>query len=400
VSLDADISVWEGTSSPEDAAVEIVERKGLGHPDTICDAVAEHISCALSRAYLERTGAIEHFNCDKLLLIAGRAETAFGGGRVLEPIRLVLGDRATSLPGLSVDEVAIAAAQDWFRQTLRYVDASQHVLVRSELRSGSAQLRRVATPGPPLANDTSVGVGFAPLTETERLVLLAERPLNDPVPAQRRRWVGEDVKILGVRRGRQLALTVAVPLVDRHVESEARYFELKRALADELHRELQVHAGSLELSPIDLNTLDRPGQGAAGVYLTVTGTSAEGADSGEVGRGNRANGLITFNRPMSLEAAAGKNPAYHVGKIYSVLAQVVAEHLRERVPGVRSAVIWMWSRIGSPISEPAGVSMQLIPERGTSLARLREPAVAAVHDELARVAELCRELAEGKRQVF
>jgi S-adenosylmethionine synthetase len=50
------------------------------------------------------------------------------------------------------------------------------------------------------------------------------------------------------------------------------------------------------------------------VYLTVTGTSAEAGDDGEVGRGNRVNDLITPYRPISLEAAAGKNPVTHVGQ--------------------------------------------------------------------------------------
>lgn len=35
--------------------VEIVGRKGLGHPDTICDAVMERISQALSKPYPRHT---------------------------------------------------------------------------------------------------------------------------------------------------------------------------------------------------------------------------------------------------------------------------------------------------------------------------------------------------------
>jgi S-adenosylmethionine synthetase len=34
---------------PIDETAEAVERKGLGHPDTICDALAESFSRALSR---------------------------------------------------------------------------------------------------------------------------------------------------------------------------------------------------------------------------------------------------------------------------------------------------------------------------------------------------------------
>jgi S-adenosylmethionine synthetase len=55
--------IHESASAAAD--VEIVERKGLGHPDTICDLVMERISQALSQAYLQHFGKILHHNCDK-----------------------------------------------------------------------------------------------------------------------------------------------------------------------------------------------------------------------------------------------------------------------------------------------------------------------------------------------
>ncbi len=38
----------------EQLPVEIVERKGLGHPDNICDAVADPFSLAHCRCYVDR----------------------------------------------------------------------------------------------------------------------------------------------------------------------------------------------------------------------------------------------------------------------------------------------------------------------------------------------------------
>ena len=68
-----------------------------------------------------------------------------------------------------------------------------------------------------------------------------------------------------------------------------------------------------------VNALDDPkASDESGIYLTVTGLSAEQGDDGEVGRGNRVNGLITPSRAMSLEAAAGKNAVAHVGKLYNL----------------------------------------------------------------------------------
>ena len=79
----------------EDTHYDDVERKGLGHPDTICDAVSEAASLALSRAYLERCGRVLHHNVDKVLLRGGTARPAFGGGEVLEAIEIYIAGRAT-----------------------------------------------------------------------------------------------------------------------------------------------------------------------------------------------------------------------------------------------------------------------------------------------------------------
>jgi S-adenosylmethionine synthetase len=79
-----------------DAGVEVVERKGLGHPDTICDALAETFSRNLCREYRRRFGEILHHNVDKALLCGGRAAPAFGGGSVLAPITIHLAGRAVT----------------------------------------------------------------------------------------------------------------------------------------------------------------------------------------------------------------------------------------------------------------------------------------------------------------
>jgi S-adenosylmethionine synthetase len=83
---------------PGHSPVEIVERKGLGHPDTICDAIAEHVCVRLCRHYLERFGTILHHNVDKLLLAAGAARPAFGGGEVTAPMEIYIGGRAAGEP--------------------------------------------------------------------------------------------------------------------------------------------------------------------------------------------------------------------------------------------------------------------------------------------------------------
>ena len=101
--------------------VELVERKGLGHPDTICDSLAEAAAVALNRMYLAEVGAIAHYNVDKALLIAGQCAKTFGRGEMTRSMELILGDRATFEVGgrrLPVEETVRGAVEAWTAEHL------------------------------------------------------------------------------------------------------------------------------------------------------------------------------------------------------------------------------------------------------------------------------------------
>lgn len=388
--------------------VEFVERKGLGHPDSICDSVMEAISVALSQAYVKAVGHVLHHNVDKGLLVAGQTTPKLGGGTVEIPMRLVIGDRASSVFGnktIPVGEIAEATARDWFRKHLKHVDPDKHLVVQNELHPGSAELSGIFDanrPSPTLglvANDTSVGVGFAPLTETEHLVLAAEHFLNSPEFKQEFPETGEDVKVMAVRRGRKLEMTVAIAFIDHYFWQEETYFHRKAAVWQALTEFLQTKLHDLDSINVKINTLDREGQGLDGMYLTVLGTSAEGADGGEVGRGNRVNGLITFCRPMTMEAAAGKNPVSHVGKIYNQLARQIAERICQQVDAVEEACVWLCSRIGAPLDEPWVASVQVALAPGAAIGDVQAPIQKIVGQEVVTVSELTQRLIRGELSV-
>ncbi|NDY42256.1 methionine adenosyltransferase [Dissulfurirhabdus thermomarina] len=383
--------------------VEIVERKGLGHPDTICDALAERLSTALCRLYREEFGVVLHHNVDKGLLFAGRSRPAFGGGEVDEPMEITLAGRAvTEYKGkkLPVEELAVEEARAWFREHFHALDPDRHLRVQCRIRPGSRELvelfLREARTGVALANDTSCGVGYAPLDDLETVVLQVERYLNSPDFKAKHPAAGEDVKVMGVRRGDRISLTVACAFVDRFVENAGDYLQQK----EELQALVQVYAESLTAHAVsvEVNTADHPGEGD--LYLTVTGTSGEAGDDGQVGRGNRANGLITPNRPMVMEAAAGKNPLTHVGKIYNVAAGRVARRLVKEIPEVREAYCFMVSRIGRPVDEPQVMEVKLrLPEIGL-LAEVMPRAREVVEGELAGAWSLWEAQAAGRIAVY
>lgn len=384
--------------------IELVERKGKGHPDSICDAAAEVISLALCREYSARFGRILHHNTDKALLVAGRTRPRLGGGQVDEPMRLVLGGRAVrEYRGQRIDVGAIAEAgvHGWIRDNLRWVDPARCLVLQDELKEGSPELtdlfERAEVPG---ANDTSAAVGYAPLTETERLVLEAERWLNSAEFQRRFPEAGEDVKVMGIRRDRELTLTVAMAFVDRFLPDQPSYFRRKEEMRLDVTEYLAGRLQSLDRVDVHLNTLDDPARGEGGMYLTVLGTSAEGADCGQVGRGNRVNGLIPLNRPMGPEAAAGKNPASHVGKIYTLLTHRIANRVFERVEGLVEVYVWLCSQIGRPVDTPAIAAAQVVLQEGVGLPDVQSAVAAIIEQELKEIQAFQASLARGELPVY
>ena len=385
----------------EDQDVEIVERKGLGHPDSICDGIAERVSQALAREYLERVGKVLHYNTDETQLVAGTSAPAFGGGEVVEPIYVLIVGRATKeYEGTKIpaETVALRAARDYLAEHFPLIEFGTDIVVDVKLGEGSGDLQSVFGEDGvevPMANDTSFGVGHAPLTETETIVLETERALNgrysDENPV-----VGQDIKVMGKREGDTIEVTLAVAIVDRYVDDLADYQEAVadvRAFVTDLarshtDREVVVH----------VNTADNYDSGS--IYLTTTGTSAEQGDDGSVGRGNRANGLITPNRSMSMEATSGKNPVNHIGKIYNLLSTDIARAVVDEVAGIREVRIRLLSQIGQPIDRPHVADVSLVTDEGVELSDVEADVTALVDDRLADVTSITERVIDGELETF
>ncbi len=382
-----------------DQRLEIVERKGRGHPDSLCDSMMDAISVALSQAYLKEFGTILHHNIDKGLLAAGSVSRHFGGGSVLHPMELTIGDRATREAGgrsIPVADIAVEAARSWLSKNMRYVDPLRNVSYRVLLAPGSEELTDIfARPGTKGANDTSATVGYYPLSPTEKIVLALENHLNSAEFKAAHPETGEDVKVMALRRDKDLDLTVAMPLLCTFLSSERDYFDCKEAVFREMTGYVRQFGG-FENITIHYNTLDERGKGMNGVYLSLTGTSAEDADSGQVGRGNRVNGIISVNRPLGTEAAAGKNPVSHVGKIYNVLSHRIARILFSEIPGMREVYVYLVSRIGTPIDRPQTAAVQIAHEKGLDIRDVARQAEDIIIRELSGIDAFCKALSEGK----
>jgi S-adenosylmethionine synthetase len=375
--------------------VEMCEHKGVGHPDTLTDGACEAAAVALAGAYRAAFGEVLHFNVDKGLLVGGRSVPRFGGGRIVEPAKLIVCGRAANPAGkLDLEGIVIAAVREHLQRTVR--DGTGNFRIVAEVREGSENLKQLYTrPGlARRANDTSFGVGYAPLSTLEREVLDVAAVLRSDEFRRSFPAAGDDFKLMGVRSGPAHGLTVALAMIDRHVRDVRHYFETKKGI----HRYLADRFS--RITDLAVNELDDPeADSESGVYLTVSGLSAEMGDDGQVGRGNRVNGLITPGRPMSLEAAAGKNPVAHVGKIYNVLAGEIAREVCARVAEVTEASVQLVSRIGHPVAKP-WISVVEVTAAGRLTKPLREHVAAVVAERLAAVDELTEQLVRGRVSLY
>ena len=382
-----------GEKSVSDLAVEIVERKGKGHPDTLIDGASEAVSRALCQFYLKEFGKILHHNVDKGLLVGGKSNAKFGGGDVVDPIQIMVAGRATSsvtrngrIEEVPVRDLADTSIKEFLNETMRFLDVEKHVVFDSKIRQGSADLVGVyeGDSSIPLSNDTSIGVGYAPLSHTESIVLETEKFLNSVKVKSEMPELGEDIKVMALRRNNVIDLTVAVAMISNLIPDVSHY----KNIAEDVKNKVQDLAS--KITNIDVNVKVNTGDShSKGVYyLTVTGTSAESGDDGNTGRGNRPNGLITSMRQYSMEATAGKNPVNHTGKIYNVLAQTTSDRIVKEVNGINEAYVRILSRIGVPIDVPQIASAGLVLESDTKLESVRGDVEGILDEEFSKITDV------------
>ncbi len=328
---------------------EVVERKGVGHPDTLADALAERLSSAYSQYTLSQFGAVLHHNFDKVGLLGGASHVTFGDGHMTAPIRVLINGRASiSFAGkpIPLNELLTEWVREFLINALPQINPERDIDIHFNLSNASSpgktdeekavhgtrqywfeprslddigELKRL------VANDTSLGVGSAPRTNLEQVVLEIEQRLTSPDMRNRYPWMGTDVKILAHRIKSRFLITMCIPQIANHVpdvEAYKRNLEISRGIVMDTLAQFGIDAENCELS---INTRDK--FDVSELYLTATGSSIESGDEGLVGRGNRIHRLITPVRPMSMEGAAGKNPVYHIGKLYYITAQRISDEI-------------------------------------------------------------------------
>ena len=396
---------------------ELVERKGIGHPDTVCDAVADACSRALCLYYLENFGRVYHHNVDKAALVGGTARPEYGGGLIIQPqyflivgraINQILtecGDGTSKLEYIPIPTICIETQRKVLADIFRNLDLNRDIQFDYAVRPGSIDLTGVFdeshhTEEVPLANDTSFGVGYAPYSDIEKIALEAEMLINSDKFKDKCKASGEDIKVMVVRIGNEVGITVAAAMVSKYINDTSEYISYTNQIKEAV---LDLAADIIPERDVScqVNVADNIEKGI--LYLTITGTSAEAGDDGEVGRGNRSNGLITPCRTMSLEAVCGKNPINHVGKLYNILSIEMAREIMKRGQGdIIEAHVKLLSQIGRPITDPWISSIELIPADNVNFDSVKKIAEEVLTERLSKenFIDLRKRLIAGKVQVF
>ena len=230
--IDGSIVVIEsGIACP--AGVTIAERKGWGHPDTLADHLAEYLSLVYSRYTEDECGAVLHHNFDKLALLGGASEVRYGSGRMIAPVRVLVNGRAARMcagRAVPVDGLLTEAVREFFRERLPELDGhlSIELNITANSSPGAVITGETGTPERSvwfaprsladlreqrvlLANDTSLGTGWAPESAVEEFARRLADWLSAPDGFRAEHpWCGSDVKLMayGCQDGADVVLCV------------------------------------------------------------------------------------------------------------------------------------------------------------------------------------------------
>lgn len=352
--------------------IEIIERKGSGHPDTLADGLAEHLSISFSNYSLERFGAVLHHNFDKVGLLGGTSYVAFSEGYLVSPIRVLINGRMSTKfanERIPTKKLLINWTKEFFRKHLPLIDPDEDLEFHLNLSSQSSpgktyekdakrsarqrwfepeSLADLPELNKLMSNDTSVGVGYAPASSLEIIGLEIENSLNSDEYKEQNPWIGSDIKVMGVRNRDKYYFTICIPQIAKHVRNLDNYVKNLSEARKHIGNILLNHKIKDENYELSINTRDN--YDLAELYLTATGSSIESGDEGLAGRGNRVNKIISPTRPMSMEGSCGKNPVYHIGKIYYVAAFNLANKIYEKL-GIENEV-YIISQSGRDLLDP------------------------------------------------
>lgn len=358
----------------------MVETKGKGHPDNICDTLAEKISANYSKYCLENYGMILRHMIDKLSILGGGTKVKFNGGEMISPIKILVNGRFTDrYNNQKIDYMKIVneIIKKYFHELFPMIDIEKDLLIidnthhnegpgvvyndDNTTKSERAKFFEVVNDEDVTkhnnhnrCNDTSTTVSYYPMSKLEKTVLNIEQLLNSNNYKKVKPWVGNDIKVMGMRKDKKIEITSCVPLISKYVRDIDDYKEKLSEIKKDIENEIKKQFKNCDVI-VYLNTRDDYENND--LYMTLTGSAVESGDEGAVGRGNRSRGVIPFSRNFSMEAACGKNPVYHTGKLFTAIGDIISQKIYEKYKVEN--IVYCTSKMGDSINNPWNISVEL-----------------------------------------
>lgn len=364
----------------DNQSFEVVETKGKGHPDNICDTLAEKISANYSKYCLENYGMILRHMIDKLSILGGGTKVKFNGGEMISPIKILVNGRFTDrYNNQKIDYMKIVneTIKKYFHELFPMIDIEKDLLIidnthhnegpgvvyndDNTTKSERAKFFEVVNDEDVTkhnnhnrCNDTSTTVSYYPMSKLEKTVLNIEQLLNSNNYKKVKPWVGNDIKVMGMRKDKKIEITSCVPLISKYVRDIDDYKEKLSEIKKDIENEIKKQFKNCDVI-VYLNTRDDYENND--LYMTLTGSAVESGDEGAVGRGNRSRGVIPFSRNFSMEAACGKNPVYHTGKLFTAIGDIISQKIYEKYKVEN--IVYCTSKMGDSINNPWNISVEL-----------------------------------------
>jgi len=364
--LQKEVSEMEVTITPlsPPPSIQIVERKGIGHPDVLADSIAEVASIAYSSYCLKNFGTVLHHNFDKVVVRGGLAKSEFGSGTMQAPVMIEINGRCSDCFGnqqIPFQDIIEEAVKRFLARILPHlkprwvnIEFKTTTFSHSQYWFRPRDITDVPDAFKPHANDTALTIGYWPLSPTEELALKIEKLFYLPNGQPKYSQIGQDIKILIHQTPTNLTIIMCVPLIAQLTHSSQEYQDT----IEQIHEDVKncVLESELGIRKINLfiNTADKRKRPESH-YLLVTGSCLEAGEEGVVGRANPLQGVIASFRPHSVEAPFGKNPQYHVGKVWGFLAQKVAWYLSQVLNS--PVEVQIINRNGDDLLDPYNISI-------------------------------------------
>lgn len=397
-----------------DQEFEVVETKGKGHPDNICDTLAEKISMEYSKYCIKHYGVILRHMIDKLSILGGGSRVHFKNSEMISPIRVLVNGRFTDRYGeekIDYMKIVSKVIRQYFKELFPLLDIDKYLLIIDNTHHNegpgvvydldeTSKNERIkffeVTSKEDISrhnnhfrcNDTSTTVSYYPMSNLELLVLNIERILNSTSYKMQYPWVGSDIKVMGLRKKDEIEITSCIPLISKYVGDLNDYKDKLSKLKTDI-KNIAIKYFNEDKISIYLNTRDDYSKND--LYLTAIGSAVESGDEGAVGRGNRSRGVIPFSRNFSMEASCGKNPVYHTGKLFAAIGDNISKKIYEKYK--IENVVYCTSKMGDKICNPWNVSVELNKE--VSL-KIKKGIDEIVKEEIKSHEKITEDLIKGK----